>query len=106
MVVTNHPLGTAAGYEILAGGGNAVDGAVGALLALCVVEPMMVGIAGGGLAHIRLADGSHRVIDGLAHAPASTAPDIFEPVFRHPAPAHGNQGPALGTWPLGRGRAR
>ena len=87
MVVTNHPQGTAAGYEILAGGGNAVDGAVGALLALCVVEPMMVGIAGGGLAHIRLADGSHRVIDGLAHAAASTAPDIFEPVSDTP-PRH------------------
>jgi len=78
--VTNHPLGTAAGYEILAGGGNAIDGAVGAMLALCVVEPMMVGIAGGGLAHVRLADGTHRVIDGLAHAAASVAPDIYDPV--------------------------
>ncbi len=80
VVVTNHPLGTAAGYEILAGGGNAVDAAVGALLALCVVEPMMVGIAGGGLAHVRLADGSHTVVDGMAHAPASVTPDIYEPV--------------------------
>ncbi|OYX43966.1 MAG: gamma-glutamyltransferase [Rhodobacterales bacterium 32-67-9] len=84
MVVTNHPLGSAAGYEILAGGGNAVDAAVGALLALCVVEPMMIGIAGGGLAHLRLADGSHRVFDGLASAPASTAPDIYEPVSDEP----------------------
>ena len=87
MVVTNHPLGTAAGYEILAGGGNAVDGAVGALLALCVVEPMMVGIAGGGLAHIRLSDGTHSVIDGLAHAAAGMTPDIFEPVSDTP-PRH------------------
>lgn len=84
MAVTNHPLGSAAGYEILAAGGNAVDAAVGSLLALCVVEPMMVGIAGGGIAHIRLADGTHRVIDGLAHAPASTAPDIYEPVSDEP----------------------
>ena len=84
MVVTNHPLGSAAGYEILAGGGNAVDAAVGALLALCVVEPMMVGITGGGLAHLRLADGSHRVFDGLASAPASTTADIYEPVSDEP----------------------
>ena len=84
MVVTNHPLGTAAGYEILAGGGNAVDAAVGALLALCVVEPMMVGIAGGGLAHVRLSDGSHTVIDGLAQAAASTTPDIYDPVSDTP----------------------
>ena len=80
MVVTNHPLGTAGGYEILAGGGNAVDAAVASLLALCVVEPMMVGIAGGGIAHVRLSDGTHHAIDGLAHAAASTAPDIYEPV--------------------------
>lgn len=85
VVVTNHPLGSAVGYEILAGGGNAVDGAVGALLALCVVEPMMVGIAGGGLAHIRLSDGTHTVIDGLAHAAAAMTDDIYQPASDDPA---------------------
>ncbi|MEP3275582.1 MAG: gamma-glutamyltransferase [Stappiaceae bacterium] len=84
VVVTNHPLGSAAGYEILAAGGNAIDAAVGSLLALCVVEPMMVGIAGGGLAHVRLSDGSHTIIDGLAHAAACTKPDIYEPVSDEP----------------------
>jgi gamma-glutamyltranspeptidase/glutathione hydrolase len=44
MVVTNHPLGSAAGAEMIAAGGNAVDVAIGALFALTVVEPMMVGI--------------------------------------------------------------
>ena len=78
MVVANHPLGTAAGYEMLAAGGGAADAAVAALFALCVVEPMMVGVAGGGMAHIRLANGTHTVIDGLAHAAASTHPDIYE----------------------------
>ena len=87
VVVTNHPLGTAAGYEILAAGGNAIDGAVGALLTLCVVEPMMVGIAGGGLSHLRLADGTHAVMDGLAYAGAGTTPDIYEPVSDVP-PRH------------------
>lgn len=84
MVVTNHPLGSAAGYEILAAGGNAIDAAVGSLLALCVVEPMMVGIAGGGLAHVRLADGRHIVFDGMAQAPASTHPEIYDPVSDDP----------------------
>lgn len=80
MVVTNHPLASAAGAEMLACGGNAVDAAVAALFTLSVVEPMMVGIVGGGMAHIRLADGRHTVIDGLSRAPAAARPETFRPV--------------------------
>jgi gamma-glutamyltranspeptidase/glutathione hydrolase len=80
MVVTNHPVASAAGAEMLAAGGNAIDAAIAALFTLTVVEPMMVGIFGGGMAHIRLADGSHRVIDGLSTAPAAARPDCYRPV--------------------------
>ena len=79
MVVTNHPLASAAGAEMLAAGGNAVDGAIAALFALTVVEPMMVGILGGGMAHLRLPDGRHTVIDGLSTAPAASRADMFTP---------------------------
>lgn len=80
VVVANHPLGAAAGAEMLAAGGNAVDAAVATLLALTVVEPMMVGLIGGGMSHIRLADGRHVVVDGQSQAPAAATPDMFEPV--------------------------
>jgi gamma-glutamyltranspeptidase / glutathione hydrolase len=80
MVVTNHPLGSAAGAEMLAAGGNAVDAAIGALFALTVVEPMMVGIFGAGMTHLRLADGRHLVIDNYTTAPAASRPDMFRPV--------------------------
>ncbi|MGV8937354.1 MAG: gamma-glutamyltransferase [Allorhizobium sp.] len=85
MVVTNHPLGSSAGLEILSAGGNAVDAAVASLLALTVVEPMMVGIAGGGLSHLRLADGRHVVIDALSSAAATMHPEIYQPVSDDPA---------------------
>jgi gamma-glutamyltranspeptidase/glutathione hydrolase len=80
MVVTNHPLGSAAGAEMLAAGGNAVDAAIGALFALTVVEPMMVGIFGAGITHLRLADGRHLVIDNYTTAPAASRPDMYRPV--------------------------
>ncbi len=80
MVVTNHPLASAAGAAMLAEGGNAIDAAVAALFALTVVEPMMVGICGGGMAHLRLADGRHVVIDGLSTAPAASHAASFRPI--------------------------
>src|SRR5215468_10867878 len=79
MVVTNHPLASAAGAEMLAAGGNAVDAAIAALFALSVVEPMMVGILGGGIAHIRLASGQHAVIDNQSMAPLATGPTTYIP---------------------------
>lgn len=78
MVVTNHPLASAAGAQILLAGGNAIDAAVASLFALTVAEPMMVGILGGGLSHIRLADGRHVVIDNLSTAPGKATADMYE----------------------------
>jgi len=78
MMVSNHPLASAAGAEMLLAGGNAIDAAVAALFALTVVEPMMVGILGGGLAHIRLADGSHHILDGLSTAPLAARADMYD----------------------------
>ncbi|TCZ58539.1 gamma-glutamyltransferase [Roseicella aquatilis] len=80
MVVTNHPLASAAGAEMLAEGGNAVDAGIAALFALTVVEPMMVGLLGGGMAHLRLPDGRHTVLDGLSTVPAAGRAEMFTPV--------------------------
>jgi gamma-glutamyltranspeptidase / glutathione hydrolase len=80
MVVTNHPRASAAGAEMLLAGGNAVDAAVAALFTLSVVEPMMIGILGGGLAHIRLPGGRHFILDGLSTAPAAAHERLFDPL--------------------------
>ncbi len=80
MAVTNHPLASAAAAEMIASGGNAIDATVAALFTLTVVEPMMVGIFGGGTTLIRLADGREIILDGLSTAPAITKPDSYTPV--------------------------
>src|SRR5579862_3759009 len=80
MVVTNHPLGSAAGLEMLAAGGNAIDAAVACQFALTVVEPMMVGLIGGTTCHIRLADGSHRILDDMSAFARAADPTMFKPV--------------------------
>ncbi|WP_372921479.1 gamma-glutamyltransferase family protein, partial [Roseovarius sp.] len=84
MVVTNHPLASGVGAEMLAAGGNAVDAAIASLFTLTVVEPMMVGIFGGGVAHIRMASGEHLVLDGLSAAPRAATPDMYQPVSDDP----------------------
>ena len=79
VVASNHPMASAAGAEVLLAGGNAVDAAVATLFALTVVEPMMVGLLGGGVCHLRMADGRHCVVDGLSTAPAAARPDMYRP---------------------------
>jgi gamma-glutamyltranspeptidase/glutathione hydrolase len=80
MVSTNHPLGSAAGLEMLAMGGNAVDAAIAAVFALSVVEPMMVGPLGGGYINLRKADGTSLCIDNYTMAPGTATPDMYTPV--------------------------
>lgn len=84
MVVTNHPLASAAGAEMLAAGGNAIDAAISAFFTLTVVEPMMVGILGGGMAHLRLADGTHTVLDGMSRVPAAGHASMYMPTGAAP----------------------
>jgi gamma-glutamyltranspeptidase/glutathione hydrolase len=80
VVATNNPIGSAAGAEMLALGGNAMDAAIAALFALNVVEPQNVGLLGAGWMNMRLADGTPIIIDNYSCAPAGATPAMYNPV--------------------------
>lgn len=65
----------AAGAQMLALGGNAVDAAVATGLALAVTEPSMSGLGGRASAIVRQPDGTFIGVDGLNQVPASYRQD-------------------------------
>lgn len=78
IVTASEPEAALAGAAILAAGGNAIDAAVAAALALGVVEPQSSGIGGGSFTLIHLAaSGETLVIDGRETAPAAATPLLF-----------------------------
>lgn len=75
-VAAANPLATAAGYEILKAGGNALDAAIGVQMVLTLVEPQSSGIGGG--AYLLYWNGE-RVIafDGREVAPEAVDENLF-----------------------------
>jgi gamma-glutamyltranspeptidase/glutathione hydrolase len=76
-ISAGHYLAAAAGFAILEAGGNAVDAGCAAGLALGVLQPDLVSVAGVAPIMIRLADGTTETIAGLGHWPRGLPPDVF-----------------------------
>lgn len=76
VVSAAHPLGSAAGAEMLTQGGNAADAVVAAALTMAVVGPYHSGLGGGGFAVIKVPQGEFS-FDFREVAPAGASHDMF-----------------------------
>jgi gamma-glutamyltranspeptidase/glutathione hydrolase len=78
MVSAAHPLAVAAGYDILQGGGNAIDAAITVQLVLTLVEPQYSGIGGGAFAlYFDASTGEVTSYDGRETAPQAVTETLF-----------------------------
>jgi len=76
IVTSSHYRATAAGVEMLAKGGNAIDAAVGVSLALGVVEPHGSGLGGMSMMMIHLHSANRTfALDGACPAPIKASPE-------------------------------
>ncbi len=78
MVVAAHPLAAAAGAQMLAEGGSAIDAMIATQLVLNLVEPQSSGIGGGGfLLYYDAGAKALTSFDARETAPAAAGPDLF-----------------------------
>ncbi len=77
VVATGHPAATSAALEILLDGGNAVDAALAASAALCVVMPHMTGAGGDGFVQVVNPDGAVRAYNAGGMAGSGALPDRY-----------------------------
>ncbi len=99
-IASAHPLATAAGFEVLAKGGNVYDAAVSISAALAVVEPFGSGLGGGAywLIH-RESDNLDVVIDGREKAPLAAHKDMYIDNSGHIIPKLSLEGPLAAAIP-------
>jgi len=93
-VVSEHPLATQVGLEVLQRGGNAADAAVATALALAVVLPRAGNLGGGGFALWADHEGAAEFLDFRETAPRAAKPELYLDASGAFVPERGNRGPS------------
>ena len=73
VIAAGHPLTAKAGADVLRGGGNAVDAAVGAMLASFATEPLLTGLGAGGYMLVTAPGQPPVLLDFFVEAPGRGA---------------------------------
>lgn len=96
MVASGHPLATAAGLEVLASGGNAIEAAVATAGVLGVAQPMMSGVGGDTFMLVyRKREGRVWAMNGSGPAPAGATREYFAERGYAKMPLRGMLAPSL-----------
>ncbi|MEX1183373.1 MAG: gamma-glutamyltransferase [Gemmatimonadota bacterium] len=77
MVVSDAPIATEVGLDVLRTGGNAIDAVVATAFALAVVYPEAGNIGGGGFMVARMADRTEAALDFREKAPLAATGDMY-----------------------------
>lgn len=77
MVVSEHPIASRIGADVMQRGGNSIDAAVAVSFTLAVVHPRAGNIGGGGFLVYRAASGEVAALDYRETAPAAATRDMF-----------------------------
>ncbi|MGB5832249.1 MAG: gamma-glutamyltransferase [Thiohalocapsa sp.] len=79
IIAAGHEQTAAAAAEAISAGGNAFDGAIAALAAACVAEPVLASLGGGGFLQARPAGGEPVIYDFFVQTPKAKAePDQLD----------------------------
>ena len=97
MVVSQEPLATSVGVEVLREGGSAVDAAVATAFALAVTHPTAGNIGGGGFLVYRPASGQPTAYDFRERAPTVSSPEMFLVGGEYDSERHHNSHVAVGV---------
>ena len=75
VIAAGHPKTAEAASLVMEAGGNAFDGAVAALCAACVAEPVLASLGGGGFLLAKTTSSAPLLYDFFAQTPASKRPE-------------------------------
>ncbi|MEZ5293621.1 MAG: gamma-glutamyltransferase [Vicinamibacterales bacterium] len=97
MVISASDIASEAGWRVMKGGGNAIDGAVATAFALAVTHPTAGNIGGGGFIVYRAADGTSTTFDFREMAPAGSSPTMWMKDGKYDFDIHHNSHRSVGV---------